>query len=341
MSDSLRIATRTSPLAMAQATLAVDALRATGHEVELVGVRTEGDLDRSTPISQLAGRGVFVAGVQQAVLDGRADVAVHSAKDMRSAPTEGLTLVGCLRRGDARDALVLAAGGAYGARGLPDRTVGDTSLDGLAVGATVATGSVRRQVQLAALRPDLSFVGLRGNIARRLAVVDEPGVDAVVVACAALDRLGNLERAGAVLDVEVVVPQAGQGAIALEVRAEDDVTADSLSHIVDTMTSRCVAAERAVLAAFGGGCDLPIGAHATQLATGELSLVAMVAEQRPADDPLARSALVPLLHRARATGSDAEFLGSQLAGQLMAAAGYSPEPASGLSSPSRSAPSSG
>lgn len=317
MGANLRIATRTSPLAMAQATLVVDALAAIGHRARVVGVRTEGDLDRSTPISELAGRGVFVAGVQQAVLDGRADVAVHSAKDMRSSVTDGLTMVGCLRRGDARDALVVGSGA--GADGVPGESPAARALGRLPPDATVATGSVRRQVQLAALRPDLRFVGLRGNIATRLEVVNEPGVDAVLVACAALERLGLVGRADAMLDVEVVVPQAGQGAIALEVRADDAAARSLLSGVLDRRTTNCVGAERAVLAAFGGGCDLPIGAHATQSDAGELSLVAMVAERRPAD----ASGPVPL-HRAQVRGTDGERLGTQLAHDLMAAASYSP-----------------
>ncbi len=335
----MRLASRTSPLAMAQAQLVVEALAALECEAEVVGVRTQGDLERSTPISQLAGRGVFVAGVQQAVLDGRADVAVHAAKDMRSLPTPGLELVGCLPRGDARDALVVAAGGASAdtSASQRDATTARTSEAALGVlrrGATVATGSVRRQVQLAALRPDLSFVGLRGNIATRLAVVDEPDVDAVVVACAALERLGLTERADVVFDAAAVVPQAGQGAIALEVRADDEPAVNMLSQVVDPVTTRCVTAERAVLAAFGGGCDLPIGAHATQLATGELSLVAMVAKQRPAGEGAPSSAGPLSLHRAQSSGSDAAHLGTELAGELMAAAGYSPEPVSASNAPS-------
>ena len=147
----MRIATRGSPLARWQAETVAGAVTAAGHQADLVVIETEGDRDRTSPISELSGRGVFVKEVQAAVLDGRADLAVHSAKDMMSSPTPGLTIAGCLERGDVRDALV------------------GQGLDELGPGAVVATGSVRRRAQLAHLRPDLRFVGLRGNMATRIA----------------------------------------------------------------------------------------------------------------------------------------------------------------------------
>ena len=258
----MRIATRSSPLATWQARAVGTALEAAGAsrgDIELVPVRTTGDLDLSTPISEMSGRGVFVTGVQAAVLDGRADIAVHSAKDMRSEPTPGLTLAGCLARGDARDALVGMA------------------LDEIPYGGVVATGSQRRQCQLAAMRPDLRFVGLRGNMARRIAVVTQPDVDAVIVAAAALERLGESDRIAQRFSPDDVVPQVGQGAIAVEHRSDDAGTAAAVEAIIDEVTTRCVHAERAFLRTLGGGCDLPTGAHATVDAEGCLSMIAVLA----------------------------------------------------------------
>ncbi len=221
-------------------------LAANGVDTELVQVATTGDKQHDRPIEQLAGQGAFVVEVQAAVLDGRADIATHSAKDMRSTPTDGLTLVGCLKRTDVRDALV------------------GSSLDGLAAGATVATGSVRRKAQLAHFRPDLNFVGLRGNIATRIAAADQENIDAVVVAMAALERLELTHHCAEVLSTELVLPQAGQGAIAVECRSDDHQAQSVLKDIIDSETTLCVDTERAFLAAFGGGCDLPAGALATQ-----------------------------------------------------------------------------
>lgn len=240
----MRIATRGSPLALWQAETVAALLDGSGAASEIVVVETEGDRDRQSPIAELAGRGVFVKEVQAAVLDGRADVAVHSAKDMMSSPTPGLSIAGCLARGDVRDGLVGA------------------SLHELGPGAVVATGSVRRRAQLAHLRPDLRFVGLRGNMARRIAAASEPGIDAVVVAAVALERLGRSADLADVLDAGQIVPQVGQGAIAVERRSDDEAAAHQLGGIIDADTTRCVAAERAYLAELGGGCDLPVGAYA-------------------------------------------------------------------------------
>ncbi len=240
----MRIATRGSPLARWQAETVAAALAEQGRSSELVVVETEGDIDRSRPIWELAGRGVFVKEVQAAVLDGRADLAVHSAKDMMSTPTDGLTVVGCLARGDVRDALV-------GVR-----------FDALTAGATVATGSVRRRAQLAHLRPDLRFVGLRGNMGTRIEAAERDDIDAVVVASVALERLGLDDKIAEHLDPTQVIPQVGQGAVAVEAREDDADVVGALAQIVDAATTRCVSAERAYLAELGGGCDLPVGAHA-------------------------------------------------------------------------------
>ncbi len=291
----MRIATRSSPLATWQARAVATALEAAGSalgDIELVPVRTAGDLDLSTPISEMSGRGVFVTEVQAAVLDGRADMAVHSAKDMRSEPTPGLTLAGCLTRGDARDALVGMA------------------LDEIPRGGVVATGSQRRQCQVAALRADLRFTGLRGNMARRVAAATQPDVDAVIVAAAALERLGESHRIAQRFSPVELVPQVGQGAIAIEHRTDDADTAAAAGVIIDEVTTRCVRAERAFLRTLGGGCDLPTGAHATVDAHGRLSMIALLAT--PDRGRIERT-----------TGSDAdgESLGAALAHELMARTG--------------------
>ncbi len=245
MPSRLRLATRGSPLARWQANHVADLLRSVEPdlEIELVLVQTTGDVRADVALHALGGRGVFVKEVQQAVLDGRADVTVHSAKDLPSQPADGLVIAAVPERGDPRDALVGAA------------------LVELPHGATVATGSVRRRAQLRQLRPDLTFAELRGNIATRLERIPPDG--AIVVALAALDRLGLRERAAEVMAVERMCPQVAQGALASECRAGDAATATLLARIEHVPSRFAVDAERGFLAAFGGGCDVPAAAHAT------------------------------------------------------------------------------
>jgi hydroxymethylbilane synthase len=246
MGPTLRIATRSSPLALWQAERVAHLL---GGGCELVRVESLGDRVQDRPIHELGGQGIFVKEVQAAVVAGAADIAVHSAKDLPSgASPEGLVLASVPERADVNDCLV----------GLP--------LDALPVGATVATGSVRRRAQLAAHRPDLRFVELRGNMATRLSKVPEGG--AVVAAYAALVRLGWADRAAEVLDTEVMLPQVAQGALAVECRAGDDRTLDRVAAIEDAEARAAVDAERAFLAAIGSGCDLPVGALATSTPLG-------------------------------------------------------------------------
>lgn len=250
----LRAATRGSALALHQ-TRSVEALL--GRPVEAVVVETTGDRRRDAPIWEIGGRGVFAKEVQGAVLDGRADVAVHSAKDLPSSVPDGLVLAAVPRRADPRDVLV---GGA---------------LDDLAPGALVATGSVRRRAQLAWMRPDLTFTGLRGNIETRLARAS--GYAAIVTAAAALDRLDRAAAVAQVLDPRVVVPQVGQGALAVEAREGDHEVLDALRAIEDGPSRVAVDAERAYLAELGGGCDLPVGAHAEVDADGTVALTGVLA----------------------------------------------------------------
>ena len=249
----LRAATRGSRLARAQTDLVIELL---GIDAEPLVVDTVGDRRTDVPIWELGGRGVFVKEVQAAVLDGRADFAVHSAKDLPSTTPGGLTIAAVPERADARDALV-------GQR-----------FDALPPGACIATGSVRRRTQLAWLRPDLTFAGLRGNIETRLSKAG--GFAAIVVAAAALDRLGRTGEVTEVLPTGVMVPQVGQGALAVECRAGDGATHEALAAIEHGPSRRAVDAERAWLREVGGGCDLPVGAHATVAGDGRVTLTAMV-----------------------------------------------------------------
>jgi hydroxymethylbilane synthase len=251
--SALRAATRASELARWQTNHVGELL---GREIEAILVDTSGDRRGEVPIWEIGGQGVFVKEVQAAVLDGRADIAVHSAKDLPSAPTAGLALAAVPERDDPRDALVGSA------------------LDDLPAGAVVATGSVRRRAQLAWARPDLTFAGLRGNIATRLAKA--PRYDAVLVALAALRRLGRTDQVAEALDPAVMLPQVSQGALAVECRLDDDDTLAVVAAIDHAPSRRAVDAERAFLAELGGSCDLPVAAHARLLGGEELELAGMV-----------------------------------------------------------------
>ncbi len=210
MSRTLRIATRQSPLALWQAHHVADLL---ARPCEIVRVDTKGDIDTTSPISAIGGKGVFVKEVQRAVLDGRADMAVHSAKDLPAVTPDGLVLAAVPARGDARDCLV-------GAR-----------LDDLADGAVVGTGSARRRVQLLAARPDLQIVALRGNIATRLAKLAD--LDAIVMATVALERLGITPEVIDVVSTDTMIPQVAQGALGIECRHDDPDVFDALAAIED------------------------------------------------------------------------------------------------------------
>lgn len=260
----LRIATRGSPLARWQAENVAEQLRATHGSslggVELVTVETVGDRRQDVPLDQIGGRGIFVKEVQAAVLDGRADVAVHSAKDLPSSPAlapAGLAIVAVPERGDPRDVLV----------GAP--------LDAIPPGGLVATGSARRRAVLADLRPDLTFTGLRGNIATRLEKAS--AYAAIVMALAPLQRLGLEHHIAQVLEPHQMLPQVGQGALALECREGDDEVTSLVAALDHPVSRRAVDAERGFLAALGGGCDLPVAAHATVRPDGSLRLVALLA----------------------------------------------------------------
>jgi hydroxymethylbilane synthase len=249
----IRVATRGSALARWQADHVAALLGGIDPaiEVEVVVVDTQGDRRLDVPIWELGGKGVFAKEVQAAVLDGRADIAVHSAKDLPSGTIPGLVIAAVPERGDPRDALV-----------------GSTLVD-LPEGAEVATGSLRRQAQLAAARPDLRFVGLRGNMATRIAKAADHA--AVVVAAAALDRLGLAGQIAERLATELVLPQVAQAALAVECREDAPALRSLLIAIEHAPSRRCVDAERAFLAELGGDCSLPAAAFAT-ITDGTLSI---------------------------------------------------------------------
>ena len=239
---ALRIATRGSLQARTQAEHVAASLR-TAHpdlEVELVFVDTMGDRRQDVPLHTIGGQGVFVKEVQSAVLDGRADLAVHSAKDLPSTPADGLRIAAFGERRDPRDVLV------------------GRSLDELDRGATVATGSVRRRAQLSRIRPDLNFVELRGNIPTRLEKIPTSG--AIVMAAAALEILGWTDRIAQYLSVDTMIPAVGQGCVAVECRVGDDRTNGLLAAIDHSVSRDSVERERAFLAELGSGCSLPVGA---------------------------------------------------------------------------------
>ncbi len=234
----VRIGSRGSRLALAQAELAAQRVRRPGVEIALVPITTAGDRDRTKPFGEIGARGVFVKEIEEALLGGRIDIAVHSAKDMTSTDTEGLTVGAYLTRDDPRDALC----------GAPK----------LQPGMRVGTASVRRRAQLLALEPTLSIEPLRGNIDTRLRKRRERGLDAIVLAACGLDRLGLDAEIGLRFDPEELLPEAGQGALALQVRAgEEGVVADA----DDPETRRRVEAERRCLGAVGGGCLAPVAAY--------------------------------------------------------------------------------
>ena len=258
---TIRLATRGSPLALRQAETVGALLSAAvpGVVVEPVIVRTTGDREATASLDRIGGQGAFTGEVQAAVLDGRADAAVHSAKDLPALTPGGLCLRAVPERGDTRDALV-------------GRTLAE-----IPPGGVVATGSARRRAQLASLRPDLTFADLRGNMATRARHAADGSADAGVVAVAAFDRLGWRDRIAEILPVPTCCPQVGQGALAVECRADDEATLAALGAVDHVASHMAVEAERAFLAGVGGDCSVPVAATATVGPTGRIHLDAMVA----------------------------------------------------------------
>jgi hydroxymethylbilane synthase len=292
--STVRLATRGSELARLQTSLVAALLEASspGLACEVVVVSTKGDRLAAEPLDRIGGQGVFVKEIETAVLEGRADVAVHSAKDLPGGLEPGLVLAAVPQRADPRDALV-------GQR-----------FDELPPGATVATGSARRRAQLANLRPDLRFIELRGNMRTRVAKAHEAGVDASIVARCALERLGWLDEVAEVLTPSVMLPQVGQGSLALECRADDEDVAALLAAIDDPLAHRTLRAERALLGALGANCATPLAGFAEEASGGGLMLQGLLA-----------SGDGRIVVRATARGDDPEALGREVARALIEDAG--------------------
>lgn len=291
-----RIATRRSPLARAQATLVADLLKAAnpGLSVEFVLVDTTGDRDTTRAIEALGERGVFSRGVQAALLDGRADIAVHSYKDLPTQPLTGLRIAAVPVRADPRDALVSQNG--EGLANLPH-------------GAAVGTGSVRRSAQLLAFRSDLRMQPLRGNVGTRVGRVQAAELDAAVLAVAGLERAGLQHAIAEVLEPPAFLPAPAQGALAVEVRADRPDVERLVKRIDDSASRTAVTAERAFLRDLRGGCNAPVGALA-MVDGAELTLTAGLFGD--GEEP-------PLTLRGSVT--DADVLGRQAAARVLAARG--------------------
>jgi hydroxymethylbilane synthase len=262
----VRIGSRGSRLALTQAEQAAEALRRPGIEIAFVPITTAGDRDRTRPFGQIGERGVFVKEIEEALLGGRIDVAVHSAKDMTSEDTDGLAVGAYLERDDPRDALIGAAQ--------------------IRPGMRIGTASARRRAQLLALEPSLTIEPMRGNVETRIRKRDERGLDAIVLAACGLDRLGLAAEIGARLEPEQMLPEAAQGALALQVRSGEEALVSRADH---AETRRRVEPERRCVAAIGGGCLAPVAAH-----HDGVTLRALIADEdgawielRSGDDPVA------------------------------------------------------
>lgn len=288
----IRLGTRGSPLALAQATAVAEALRQRGAEVEVVPMRTEGDRLLGARLAQIGGKGLFVREIEAALLDGRIDLAVHSLKDLPAEQPDGLALVAFPSREDPRDVLVSCRPG--GLQALPG-------------GARLGTSSLRRRAFALAARPDLVVVPVRGNVDTRLRKVAERACDAVVLAAAGLVRLGVTPAHATPLDPHVFVPAVGQGILGLQVRRDDALLWQLVGALDHAVTRACALAERAYLRRLGASCTTPMAGHAT-LAAGRLAMTAVVASED------GRQTL-----RAEAAGSveDAEALGVELAESLL------------------------
>jgi hydroxymethylbilane synthase len=278
----IRLGTRRSALATAQATQFADALRALGHEVELVQIVTTGDVNRA-PVEQIGGTGIFVSALRDALLANEIDVAVHSLKDLPTASVDGLTIGAIPVREDPRDVLVARDG---------------LGLGELQTGALVGTGSPRRVAQLEALGLGLELTGIRGNVDSRIAMVTQGKLDAVVLARAGLARLGRLSEITETLDPIQVLPAPGQGALGVECRTDDAEVLKVLAPLEDAATRSAVLAERQLLATLEAGCTAPVGALAEVVegedgpelwlrgALGQEGGVRRLSANGPVDDPV-------------------------------------------------------
>jgi len=295
---NLRIGSRGSQLALWQANHIADLLRGEGHTVEIEIIKTTGDRLQEVTFAQVGSKGMFTKEIEEALAEGRVHLAVHSLKDLPTELAAPFALTATPPRVDARDVLVAAK---Y------------ENLAALPEGARVGTSSQRRRAQLKALRPDIEAVEFRGNVDTRLRKLGEGQVDAILLAAAGLDRLEKTEWIRERLDPEYFCPAAGQGALGIETRKEDTATIAALAFLDDAATRYAVTAERAALAALGGGCQVPIGIHCRPMAAGDvMEIFGVVA------DPA--SGMTIHAHRtADRADTDPGELGRVLAQKLMAA----------------------
>ena len=295
--SSMRLGTRGSPLALAQAhelrRRLAEARAGVADEVEIVVIRTSGDRITDRPLAEAGGKGLFTKELDEALLDGRIDIAVHSAKDLPTLLPHGIAIAGYLPREDARDALIAPRFG---------------GLDKLPPGALIGTASVRREAQLKRLRPDIKVRLMRGNVDTRLRKLAEGECDATLLALAGLKRLGRASEATEILDVARFIPAVGQGAIALATRAEDAGLVSRLAPVLDGPTERALAAERAFLNELDGSCRTPIAGHAV-LEGGRLRFCGIALKQDGTN-------AVEVVREGPA--EEAEKLGADAAGELLA-----------------------
>lgn len=306
MSTSLRIGTRGSQLALWQAnTVAARLVDAGGPPCEIVVIRTSGDRLQDAPLSEIGGKRLFVKEIEDALVRGEIDLAVHSSKDMSALLPDGLTIAAVLPREDPRDAVVLSRTAQSSASGL-------SSIDELVavLGQTpsIGTGSVRRIAQLTRLFPAARFTPIRGNLDTRLRKLDEGAHDALVLAAAGLRRLGFGNRISFALPVAACIPAPGQGIVAVEVRNDDAALLALLGRIDDPSAGAALAAERALVAALGGGCQTPVGALASPADDDELELTAVV---------VALDGSRAVRGNGRARSRDAAALGARIGAELI------------------------
>ncbi len=291
VTKKLIIGSRGSQLALWQSHWVAAELKALGVETSLEIIKTTGDKVTDVPLAKVGTKGLFTKELEDALMERRIDLAVHSLKDMPTDLPAGLTLAAVPLREDPRDAIV------------------GVKLAELRAGARVGTSSLRRAAQLRAVRPDLQVESVRGNLDTRLRKLDEGQYDAIVLAAAGLRRLGWASRIAELLNPEVMCPAVGQGALAIETRNGGDAASAICARLTHTPTLQCVEAERAVLRALGGGCQVPIGAHATIDANGRMNLTAVVASP---------DGVQVISHRLLGTPDDAERLGAEMAAHLLA-----------------------
>jgi hydroxymethylbilane synthase len=304
--QELRLGTRGSQLALWQANTVAARIAATGGpSCRVVVIKTDGDRLQDRPLSELGGKGLFVKEIEDALLGGEIDLAVHSSKDMSAVLPEGLIIAGALARENPLDAVVLPL-----TRAQPStlssieeliRVLGDSP--------SIGTGSVRRIAQLTRLLPRARFSGIRGNLDTRLRKLDEGAHDALVLAAAGLTRLGFASRISLSIAAEACVPAPGQGIVAIEIRRDDDRAREAVSRTSDAAALDALTAERAVLRTLGGGCQTPVGALASIVDGDHLEVVAVVA---------ALDGSRVIRGRARAPRPDAAALGARVGAQLLA-----------------------